>query len=98
MNAKPNRRMRMLRDMLDAEGIPWHDASSEWMCRTHSDEVREVTREGKTHEARLFSVICGYGAYGSQCGLLECWTSAMEEPEGYMNAYQAMQAIREAME
>jgi len=92
----PNKQMKLLRKMLDADGIPWHDDSDFMFCRTHSDEVRTVTRGGKKEQRRLFSVICGDCAYGGAEGL-ECWTCDMEDPEGHHSATTAMAAIREVL-
>lgn len=80
----PNREMLRLRDMLDAAGIEWHDASDGIMCRTHDTENDDWT----------FSAICGYGAYGT----IELWTKTMkqnrEDPIGLNTAEEAFALIR----
>ena len=85
MQVPPNREMLRLRDMLDAAGIEWHDASDEIMCRTHDTEDDSWT----------FSAICGQHAYGE----IELWTRTMkqdrEDPIGLDTAEEAFALIRE---
>ena len=81
--------MQKLRDKLDANNIPWEDASTKdsgskdvdwWMCRTHFQ-----------YKGHGWSVIHGYGSYGGinpygdmSGQLLEVMSDALGgEPEGY---------------
>lgn len=81
----PNREMLRLRDMLDAAGIEWHDASDEIMCRTNDTGGCGWT----------FSAICGRHAYGT----IELWTNTMLDnkldPIGLSTAEEAFALIRE---
>jgi hypothetical protein len=87
--------MKLLREMLDAENIEWHDASSPSyelpMERTHFE-----------HRGYQWSVIHGYGSYGGpSCieedqGLLEIMSNAVNKgnPIGWLTAKEAMQYVR----
>ena len=86
--------MGLLREMLDAEGIEWHDASDTGpcpMCRTHF-----------IHRGYNWSVIHGYGSYGGYSrltrdeGLLELMSGAANggDPIGYLTAKEAMRYVK----
>ena len=72
------------RKMLDAAGIPWHDASGDSpyfiMHRTHG--------EG-------FSVIYGRGSYGCEAGLLEASIEGVPDVTGYLTAAEAFKMVKE---
>jgi len=70
-----------LRDMLDAEGIDWHDNSDSLFHRTQGE-----------HAGRRFSAIFGFGSYGWQSGLLEVRMDS-DEPIGWITASDAMSLI-----
>lgn len=86
--------MKLLREMLDAENIEWHDASSQSfelpMDRTHFE-----------HRGYHWSVIHGFGSYGGPSfsrddkGLLELMSDAVNEgePIGWLTAKEAMQYV-----
>lgn len=80
----PNREMMRLRNMLDAAGIEWYDASDGIMCRTHDTLDDNWT----------FSAICGPHTYGE----IELWTHSMkqnrEDPIGLNTAEEAFAYIR----
>lgn len=94
----PNYQMMRLRDMLDAEGIAWHDNSDALFCRTQANERAEVTVDGRRRKRPRFSVIVAeWGTYGGPSGL-EAWMAHDEYgPYGYGTAEQVMDAIREEM-
>lgn len=86
--------MKLLREMLDAEHIEWHDASSEGMLtihRTHFD-----------HRGYKWSVIHGFGTYGGPSylyddkGLLELMSDAVDngEPIGFLTAQEVMEYVK----
>lgn len=87
--------MKLFREMLDAENIEWHDASSQSyelpMDRTHFE-----------HRGYFWSVIHGFGSYGGPSfiqddeGLLELMSDAVNkgEPIGWLTAKEAMQYVR----
>ena len=90
----PNWQMMRLRDMLDREGIPWHDASDHLFCRTQSDEVKTVYDEkGRPRDHMLFSVVCGPYSYGGREDLLEVLMAGSDEPVGYLDAERIMQMV-----
>ena len=97
----PCREMMRFRDMLDAEGVPWHDDSDPAICRTHSNETMaiKVISKGKeaTSERMLFSVINGEFTYGGHEGLLEVWMPWMADPQGHYTAEGAMELVRKAI-
>ena len=87
--------MKLFREMLDAENIEWHDASSQSnelpMDRTHFE-----------HRGYQWSVIHGFGSYGGPSylyddkGLLELMSNAVNkgDPIGWLTAKEAMQYVR----
>jgi len=87
--------MKLFREMLDAEHIEWHDASSQSfelpMDRTHFE-----------HRGYHWSVIHGFGSYGGPSflyddkGLLELMSNAVNkgDPIGWLTAKEAMQYVR----
>ena len=87
--------MKLFREMLDAENIEWHDASSQSfelpMDRTHFE-----------HRGYHWSVIHGFGSYGGPSfiqddkGLLELMSDAVNkgDPIGWLTAKEAMQYVR----
>lgn len=89
------REMAMLREILNAEHIEWHDASEESemcpICRTHFE-----------HRGYKWSVIHGYGTYGGfssidkDKGLLEVMSDAINggEPIGWLTAEEVMQYVK----
>ena len=92
---KMTHEMKLFREMLDAENIEWHDASSQSfelpMDRTHFE-----------HRGYQWSVIHGYGSYGGPSflydgeGLLELMSNAVNKgaPIGWLTAKEAMQYVR----
>ena len=70
-----------LRDMLDSEGIEWHDNSDEVFHRTQGE-----------HKGRRFSAIFGYGSYGHERGYLEVRMDE-DEPIGWLTASDALEWI-----
>lgn len=87
--------MKLFREMLDAENIEWHDASSRSfelpMDRTHFE-----------YRGYFWSVIHGFGSYGGPSfiqddkGLLELMSNAVNkgDPIGWLTAKEAMQYVR----
>ena len=87
--------MKLLREMLDAEHIEWHDASSETLGlvihRTHFD-----------HRGYWWFVIHGFGTYGGPSrlyddkGLLELMSDAVNkgEPIGFLTAKEVMEYVK----
>ena len=87
--------MKLFREMLDAENIEWHDASSQSfelpMYRTHFE-----------HRGYHWSVIHGFGSYGGPSflyddeGLLELMSDAVNggEPIGFLTAEEVMRYVR----
>ena len=71
------------RELLDAEGIPWHDASEasalHTMHRTHGDG---------------FSVIWGRHSYGGCWGLLEARIDGMRDVQGWLTADEALALVK----
>lgn len=86
--------MKLFRQMLDAEHIEWHDASSQLfelpMDRTHFE-----------YRGYQWSVIHGFGSYGGPSrlyddkGLLELMSDAVNkgEPIGFLTAEQVMKYV-----
>lgn len=90
--------MQSLRSMLDEEGIEYVDTDIEgqrgvWCATQSSDwhEGREATRR--------WSVVCHPYSYGGNLGLLEYWDGTREsDTQGWLDAEEAMQLIRERIE
>ena len=87
--------MKLFREMLDAEHIKWHDASS--LCGELS-----IYRTHFEHRDYHWSVIHGFGTYGGPSyiyddrGLLELKSNAVNcgEPIGWLTAEEAMRYVR----
>lgn len=89
---QPNAEMVRLREMLDSEGIEWHDDSDQFICRTNSGDDREpVCDDGCRY---TFSAVCGLGTYGT----IELWRYCdTDGPIGLDTAEEAMAKIKEVV-
>ena len=100
--------MQKLRTMLTDMGIKWKDAS----CIMPQDEVeRGIKLLGvpamfidstiyRTHfdfDGTHYSVICGYGTYGGEKGLLEMMANGTE-PTGWLTAEDIIGAIQDKIQ
>lgn len=85
-----------LREMLDEAGIPWVDATDDFMVPSGVQVIERTQSVGwmKPKEPG-WSVICGLGTYGGAEGLLELWFGKeSDEPMGWLTAEAAIRMIR----
>jgi len=95
-----------LEELLKADGIPYERLDEDLTGRLSADAMKMLQEKGfyckdfrhtvkipNTKDKKL-SVICQYGSYGYEQGLLEAWTGS-GEPDGYMTAEDTMKWIKE---
>lgn len=99
--------MQKLRQMLTEMGIRWADASS-IMSQAQIERSMNIfnlpEKEAdisiyRTHFTAIgchYSVICGYGTYGGEDGLLEMMSDD-EEPTGWLTAEDIIGKIQEEL-
>lgn len=76
------------RELLDANGIPWHDASEHQEGEGYSWHMHRTHGEG-------FSIIYGRWSYGAQAGLLEARVDGVPDVTGWLTADEAFEMVRE---
>lgn len=83
--------MIKLRKELDKLGVPWEDASD--------DKFMKIYRTRFYIGKKRWSVVSGYGTYGGEAGLLETWTSMINdgEPKGFMTAEDIVKEVVEVL-
>ena len=79
-----NDEMRKLREYLNAKGIKWQDVSD--------DGDYPITRTHFKVKRQRWSVIFGFGTYGSQHGLLELMIGN-NDPAGWLTADDVIKRI-----
>jgi len=92
---RESKEMKLLREMLDKEGIEWEDASEYGRL--------PIERTHFMHRGYKWSVIHGYGTYGGfnrlstkDPGLLEMMSNAVKKgcPEGWLTAKEVMAYVK----
>ena len=76
--------MAKLRTTLTAMGVHWYDDTETFPMGMDMDF--SIYRTKYKYKGSEYSVICGYGTYGGDEGLLEVWISRKGEPTGYHTA------------
>ena len=79
--------MARLRAMLTEMGVEWRDDSTNYPTENpFFDKGMSITRTKYNYKGYEYSVICGYGTYGGDEGLLEVWIDRKGEPTGWHTA------------
>ena len=86
---KPCAEFLKFRELLDAAGIPWHDASEHCEGDGYSWHMHRTHGDG-------FSVIYGRGSYGARSGLLEAQVRGIPDVTGSLTAEEAFEMVKGA--
>lgn len=78
--------MARLRAMLTEMGVEWRDDSSIHLFKNPYVGNMDIYRMKYKYKGYEYSVICGYGTYGGDEGLLEVWIDRKGEPTGWHTA------------
>lgn len=61
-------------------------------------QIRSSEEENWNRQQGWFSVICHFGSYGYDRGLLEFWGDFMNDPIGYLTAEECFEKLKEMLE
>lgn len=86
---EPSAEFLKFRELLEAAGIPWHDASEHHVGDGYAYHMHRTHGDG-------FSVIYGRGSYGARAGLLEARVDGVPDVTGWLTAEEAFEMVEGA--
>ena len=79
-----------LEELLRKNEIPFEREDEIGFMDFH--QLRSIEMIGEKY---VWDVICHFGSYGHEKGLLEIWGENMDEPEGFLSAEECLEKIKE---